>query len=122
MLAYYAATAAFLLLDLTLGLNVRIAFLQDSVPLRAGYYGVCFACLFLIVWRPDWTAVVTAFESIVTLAALIVSFGVRVMLISDAVLEGSDSLLTVQEVVNFLMSGGIAYVAWARGIKELTRQ
>ena len=122
MLAYYAATAVFLLLDLALGLNVRIAFLQGSPPLRAAYYGICFACLSLILWRPGWTPLVTAFESLVTLAALIVSFGTRAILASDAVLEGRDTALTLPEVVNFLLAGGIAYLAWTRGLRELVRR
>ncbi len=118
--AYYAATAMFLLLDLVFGINVRIAFLEGSVALRAGYYGVCFVCLALVFARPQWTTIVGAFESLITLVALILSFGMRVILASDAALEGRVPFVSIQEVVNFLLSGGIAYLAWSRGMRALS--
>ena len=86
MLAYYGATPGFLLLDLAAGVNVRVAFLAGDWPLRAAYYGICLACLALILWRPAWTAIVGAFESLLTLAALITRFGTRAILASDAAL------------------------------------
>lgn len=116
---YYAATAVFLLLDLAFGINVRIAFFEGSLALRAGYYGVCFVCLALVFARPQWTVIVGAFESLITLVALILSFGMRVILTSDAALEGRAPFVSIQEVVNFLMSGGIAYLAWSRGMRAL---
>lgn len=118
---YYAATAAFLLLDLLLNVNVRIAFLDASPALRAAYYGVCFTCLGMMLWRPAWTVVISAFESLVTLSALIISFGTRAILVSDAMLEGHEPFVSMPEIVNFLMSGSIAYIAWSRGITELQK-
>lgn len=118
LLLYYAATVLFLSLDVFAGINVRIAFLDDAQSLRAGYYGICFTCLGLILWRPEWTAVVGAFESLVTLVALIVSFGIRAILVSDAMIEGSEPFISWPEVVNFGLSGSIAYLAWVRGMKE----
>ena len=53
--AYYAATIVFLMLDYGWGLNVRIAGLQGSPGLRAGYYLAIFACLGLTIWRPAWS-------------------------------------------------------------------
>ena len=117
---YYAATAVFLLLDLVFGVNVRIAFFEGSAPLRAGYYGVCFVCLALVFARPQWTTIVGAFESLVTLVALIVSFGMRVILASDAALEGRAPFVSIQEIANFLIAGSIAYLAWTRGMQALT--
>ena len=118
---YYAATAVFLLLDLLLDVNVRIAFLEASPALRAAYYGVCFACLGMMLWRPAWTVIISAFESLVTLSALIISFGTHAILVSDAMLEGREPFVSIPEVVNFLMSGSIAYIAWSRGIAELQK-
>lgn len=118
MLSYYVATVIFLGLDVFAGINIRIAFLDDATGLRAGYYGICFVCLGLMLWRPAWTAVVSAFESLVTLVALIVSFGTRAILVSDAMIDGSESFITMPEIVNFALSGSIAYLAWARGMKE----
>lgn len=122
LLAYYAATVLFLLLDVLFGLNVRIAFLEASLALRAGYYAFCFACLALMLWRPGWIAIISAFESLVTLVALIVSFGTRAILISDAMLEGHQTLIRMPEIINFLMSGGIAYVAWTRGMEAFRQR
>ncbi len=116
MLAYYGATPGFLLLDLAVGVNVRVAFLAGDWPLRAAYYGICLVCLALILWRPAWAAVVGAFESLLTLAALITRFGTRAILASDAALAGREPPLSIDAVINFLLAGGIAYLAWTRGM------
>ena len=118
---YYVATALFLLLDTLLDVNVRVAFLDGSPVFRGAYYMICFTCLGLMLWRPAWTVIITAFESLVTLSALIISFGTRAILVSDAMLEGRAAFVSVQEVVNFLLSGTIAYIAWSRGIAELQK-
>lgn len=119
--AYYAATALFLALDLVFDINLRVAFFDASAHLRGAYYAVCFACLALMLTRPAWTVVIAAFESLVTLAALIIAFGSRALLASDAVLYGSTPLVRPAEVVNFVLGGGVAYVAWVRGIRALQR-
>ena len=120
LIAYYAATLVFLLLDYGAGLNVRVAFLEPFPLWRAAYYGVCFLCLTLVVWQPGWSVIVGAFESLVTLCALIISFGMRAMLVTDSMLETGTGFVTMPEIVNFVMSGGIAYVVWTRGMRELT--
>lgn len=122
MRAYYAATIVFLFLDYVFDVNVRIAFFESSTALRTAYYGVCFACLALMLWRPAWTVIISAFESLMTLSALIISFGMRVILISDSVLQGYGSVVTLSEVINFLMSGSIAYIAWSHGMSELQKK
>ena len=120
LIAYYAGTLVFLLLDYWAGLNVRVAFLEPFPAWRAAYYGVCFFCLVLVVWRPAWSVIVGAFESLVTLCALIISFGMRALLATDGMLEAGRGIITMPEVVNFIISGGIAYVVWTRGMQELT--
>ena len=72
LLAYYAATALFLLLDVAWGFNVRLAFLETLPVARAAYYGVCFTCLGLILWRPAWTVLIGG--------AVAVLFGIAVVL------------------------------------------
>ena len=116
---YYAATALFLLLDYGFGLNVRIAFLDALPAARMAYYGICFACLGLMIWRPAWTTFIGTFESLVTLIALIFGMAVRVMIPNDAIFEENATILTFQEVVNFVIAGSVAYLAWIRGLKEL---
>ena len=119
LVLYYGATAIFLMLDYAIGFNIRIAFLEPYPEARFAYYGVCFACLGLMLWRPAWTVLISAFESIVTLSALIIAMGMRTLLVTDRVLDTGSGLITMPEIYNFLIAGGIAYVAWAKGITNL---
>ena len=116
---YYLATVVFLLLDVIFDLNFRIAFFESNPVLRASYYAIIFVCMALILWRPAWTVVISAIESTLVLIALIVSMGVRTILVSDAMLEGGNDFVTMPEIVNFMISGGIAYLAFTRGLNEL---
>lgn len=109
----------FLALDYALGINVRLASLEPYPQARAAYYGVCLLCLGLMLWRPAWTVLVAAFESIITLSALIIGMGMRTLLVSEQMLETGSGIVTVPEIINFLISGGAAYVAWFRGMREL---
>jgi hypothetical protein len=74
-----------------------------------------------MVWRPEWTVIVAAGESLVTLVLLILSFGSRVMLPGlpedGAMLAGP----TLPAVLNFLISGTAAYIAWRRGLRDVQR-
>ena len=115
---YYLATVIFLLMDFVFELNVRIAFFENSPVLRASYYAIIFICMALILWRPSWTVRISAVESMFVLIALILSMGMRTILVSDAMIEGGD-FVTMPEIINFMISGGIAYVAFTKGIKEL---
>ena len=115
---YYLATVIFLLLDVIFQLNVRIAFFENNPVLRASYYAIIFTCMALILWRPSWTVRISAVESTFVLMALIISMGMRTLLVSDAMLEGGD-FVTMPEIINFMISGGIAYVAFTKGMNEL---
>ena len=112
---YYAATVIFVLLDYLLGINLRVAFLDAWAGWRAAYYLLCFACLVLIVWRPTLASLVTTTESLITLAALIISMGVRIFNIPDAALDGGGAVLSAEEIVNFAIAGGAAWLGWHRG-------
>lgn len=113
---YYAATAVFLLLDYVLGVNIRLASLDTLPGWRAIYYVVCFGCLGLIMWRPAWSLWVTTTESLITLSMLIISMGARVFTVSDTVLETGTGFVTAEEVVNFVIAGGAAWIAYTRGM------
>lgn len=121
LVLYYGATAVFLLLDYALGFNIRIAFLEPYPQARLAYYGVCFTCLGLMLWRPAWTVLIGAFESIVTLSALIIGMGMRTLLVTDRVLDTGSGFITMPEIYNFMISGGIAYLAWVKGINRLKK-
>ena len=117
---YYGATVVFLLLDYSMGINVRVAFLEPLPAARAAYYAICFVCLGLMIWRPSWTLFIGTFESLVTLIALILSMALRVLVPTDAIFDENASFVTMQEVINFVIAGSVAYLAWIRGLKELT--
>lgn len=121
LVLYYAATAVFLVLDYAMDFNIRVAFLEPYAEARMAYYGICFTCLALMLWRPAWTVLISAFESLLTLSALIISMGMRALLLTDRVLETGTGFITMPEIYNFLISGGIAYVAWAKGIDTLKK-
>ena len=122
LVLYYAATAVFLLLDYLAGLNVRLAFLDAWPMARAAYYGICFLCLALMMWRPAWTTFVSAFESLVTLVALIISMALRTLVVTDQMIETGAGFVTIEEIINFMLSGGIAYLAWIKGMSRLREE
>lgn len=116
---YYATTLLFLLLDFGLGVNVRVAFLDAFPVARVGYYGICLACFVLMMWRPALNTLIGTIESLVTLTALIVGMAIRVLIPIDAIFEENAAIVTIQESINFAISGGIAYFAWISGLERL---
>ena len=119
MQAYYLATALFFLLDITADVNIRIAFFENSPALKWTYYLLCMGFAGLMLWRPALTLLISVVESLVVVVALTLSMGMRTMLISDAVIEGGGGFVTIEEILNFVISGSIAYFAWVRGMQEL---
>jgi hypothetical protein len=117
--AYYAATIIFLMLDYGFGVNVRVAGLRSFPELRAGYYLVIFGCLGLVIWRPAWSTAVGVVESLATIITLIFSVALRSMLGPDYMLSSGSGLLGAEEILNFVISGSIAWFAWQRGMTQL---
>ena len=117
--AYYAATILFLMLDYGFGMNVRVAGLESLPRLKAGYYLVIFGCLGLVIWRPAWSTAVGVVESLATLITLTFSVALRSMLGPDYMFAGGSGLLGTAEIVNFVISGSIAWFAWQRGMRQL---
>ena len=116
---YYAATVLFMLLDYGFGANVRVAFLDGYAGARAGYYAVCLFCLFLTLWRPRWGPYVGAFESLLTLVALTFAMALRVMVPTAAMFDGSQEPVTMEVVLNYIISGTFAYFIWYRRMNAL---
>ncbi|HNP64899.1 MAG TPA: hypothetical protein PKH39_13265 [Woeseiaceae bacterium] len=117
---FYAATIVFLLLDYLFGINIRVAFLEPWPIARLIYYGICFACLSLVIWRPGWGAVAAALESLSAVVALTMSMAVRVMIVSDEMIDSGTGIVTGEEILNYLISGSVAYFAWYRASKSLS--
>ena len=119
LLSYYGATVVFLLLDVALGLSIRISFLDAHTTFKMLYYGFCMLCFVLMMWKPAFTVPISAIESLVTLVSLIVVMGMRVMVPSDPLLETGARLVTMPELLNFVIAGGISYVAWNQGMRSM---
>lgn len=117
--AYYAATAVFMLFDYALGLNFRVAFLEGSAALRALYYLFCFICLGLVTWRPRWAVWVSTTESLIVLSTLIITTALRILVVSDEMIEDGRGFVSVGEILNFLISGSVVYVSYWRGLRDL---
>ena len=117
---YYAATFVFLLLDYLGGVNVRVAFLDTLPTARMAYYGICFVCFGLMIWRPAWATLIGTFESLVTMIALILGMAIRVMVPNDAIFEENATIVTGEQIINFIIAGSMAYFSWVKGLKELT--
>jgi len=117
---YYAATAIFVLLDYGAHINVRVAFLEPYPLARLCYYGFCFACLLLMLWRPGWTTVVTTAESLITMISLIFSMALGSMIVTDRMIETGTGYVTSEEIFNFILAGGAAYYSWVIGLRKLT--
>lgn len=116
---YYAATIVFVLLDFVLGINLRAAFLEPYPMARLLYYAFCFACLALMLWQPRWAALIGGVESLFALVTLTFAMMLRVMIVTDEMIESGTGFVRFEEIVNYLIVGSIAYLSWARGIKSL---
>lgn len=72
-----------------------------------------------MVWRPRWALLIGTIESLVAVVALIVAMALRVMIVTDEMIETAVGFVTPEEVFNYLIVGGIAYFCWAHGIRSL---
>lgn len=119
---YYAATLVFVILDYFLGINVRLAFLEAQPEMRAAYYLLCFVCLGLMTCWPAWSPWIGTVESMLALSLLIVTMGVRVMTASEQILATGTGLVTMSEIMNFMIVGGAAWLAYMRGIAAIRKR
>jgi hypothetical protein len=118
---YYGATVIFLLLDYVLGVNIRLAALDNAPLWRLFYYAFCFACLGLMIWRPALSAWVATAESLLTLSLLIITMALRVIVVSDDMIETGRGAVSLSEIVNFMLVSGVAYVAYLQNLATLKR-
>jgi hypothetical protein len=116
---YYAATAVFIVLDYFLHINIRLAALEQAPSWRALYYLACFGCLALMLWQPGWSAWIAAAESLLTLSLLIISMALRVIIVTDEMIESGRGAVTMSELINFAIASGIAYLALLRSARHV---
>lgn len=117
--AYYGATILFLLLDMLFSFSIRATFFDANTGLRMLYYAFCMLCFLVMIWKPALSALIGAVESVITLSALILVMGIRVIVPTDPTLETGVGAVTAREIGNFILAGGIAYIAWGNNMKEL---
>ena len=75
----------------------------------------------MLKW-PQWENVIGLVESVVTVAGIIIATGMRVILVSDEMIEGGRVPLNMRELANFLLSGAMAYVSYYRRMQAVGRQ
>jgi hypothetical protein len=113
--AYYWATSVFVLVDLTLGANLRAAALPQA-ELRYLYYGLCFGCAVACRRWPQHAPWVGIGESAVNIFLLIFSVMGPIFALPEVLLEGGDAgvLMTPAKLINFLISGGLLWLSFQR--------
>jgi hypothetical protein len=114
--AYYWTTPIFLLLDLLFGIDIRVSAFIHHPSYKFLYYVFCFACMALMVWKPGLSAAVGLFESSINIVILCSGMMLSVYLAGDLIVEGTEgySGVTVQRVINFILSGGICLSSFYR--------
>ncbi len=108
-----------MLVDLFLGLNVRLSFLDTHDAWRVAYYGILLFCFVLMLLKPGWTAAVSALESLVTMLGLIFSVAYGSLIVTTAMVDGDAAFVTVESVINLLISGPPAYLSWKRSLRAM---
>ena len=116
LIMYYAATVLFIVLDVAIDINLRVSFLDQQSAARVAYYLICFVCLGLMLWRPALAPVIAGFESLISLVALLLTVGIRVIL---PMAEDGGGAMRLEEIANFLIVGFISYFVWVKGMREL---
>ena len=122
---YYYITPLFILLDYFGGLSVRAAVL-DSMPIYKNlYYGFCIFCAVIMYFRPQFTAVVTLFESTIIILITVLSVFlpyIRFIMQADDVLNESWDIMnafSIPRIVNLVLAGTMAIVAFHGSIDAL---
>jgi len=122
--AYYWGTPGFLLLDLLLGFNVRVAGFIDRPGARFAYYAFCFVCMGITTWRPRFSSLVGVLESSINLMLLILGILVPIYSLPTTFESGGLEAfpITMQHVLNFLIAGGVCVLSIYRGMWTIHRR
>ena len=75
-----------------------------------------------MIWRPVWSLWIGTLESMLSLSLLIGTMGVRVMTMSEQLLKTGSGLVTMSELMNFMIVGGVAYIAYWRGMQAIKKE
>ncbi len=124
---YYLVTPAFIALDYAVGVNVRVAVLDDLPQYKNLYYGFCILCGLAVWFLPRYSAVVALLESPVNL--LITVLGMFLPYIENlqrlADLDGdwkAAETFSVEGYTNLMIAGIIAAIAFHESCAILSRR
>lgn len=124
---YYLVTPAFIVLDYAVGVNVRVAVLDDLPQYKNLYYGFCILCGLAVWFLPQYSVVVALFESPVNL--LITVLGMFLPYIENlqrlATLDGdwkAAETFSVEGYTNLMIAGIIAVIAFKQSCEILSRR
>jgi hypothetical protein len=116
LVAYYDATVLFIALDLLLGVNVRVAFLEGMPEWRTGYYALCLGCAAIMHLLPNLRVVVGAIEGMITIVGLLLGMYTGYMFSHVDSIAGF-----LQVLANYFISGYFAHASWVRAVESLRR-
>ncbi len=124
---YYLVTPAFIALDYAVGVNVRVAVLDDLPQYKNLYYGFCILCGLAVWFLPQYSVVVALLESPVNL--LITVLGMFLPYIENlqrvATLDGdwkAAETFSVEGYTNLMIAGIIAVIAFHQSCEILSRR
>ncbi len=120
-------TPAFIALDYAVGVNVRVAVLDDLPQYKNLYYGFCILCGLAVWFPPQYSVVVALFESPINL--LITVLGMSLPYIENlqrlADLDGdwkAAETFSVEGCTNLMIAGIIAVIAFHQSCAILSRR
>ena len=122
---YYYITPLFILLDYVGGLSVRAAVLDTTPMYKNLYYGFCIFCAVGIHFRPQLSAVVALFDSLIIVLMTVLSVFlpyIRFLAEADNVLNTNWDIaggFSIPKIVNILLSGSVGIIAFHSSISML---
>jgi len=120
VLAYLLATPVFWVLDLVFGLDIRIAFMEDTLW-KSSHYSVLTASAIGCYLRPRWTAIIAFIESTTNVFIHILSFVIPVFSLPAQVLNGETTMtqFSTGNIIGFVMVGGIMALSFNSAIEAM---
>ena len=120
---YYLATPLFVVADLLLGVNIRVAALSDAGS-RSAYYLFAFACGVLCHWRPRMTPVIGIVESSLNVLLLVLSIMLPLLELQEAVFADEPWVVpfSAMSLGNFILSGTVLVASFHLHMASLTHR
>lgn len=120
VLAYLLLTPLFWLFDIVFGLEIRIAFMEDTTW-KSVYYSVLLICGVACYLRPAWTAPVAFVESTANLFIHFISFAIPVFTLPGRVLNNQSAGLELdtEHALGFVLVGMIMVLSFHSAVEAV---